>query len=132
MVLAIEVSDLRKSYGRVKALNGLSFRVSTGEIHGLIGPNGTGKTTTLKILVGLLKPDSRVARVMGIDVIKNGVYICRMYEVAKALMIKYATYLLEALFVVAVIDSVLSSNLTYLLLPLASLSTVVLASFIIY
>ncbi len=73
VVLAIEVSDLRKSYGRVKALDGLSFRVGTGEIYGLIGPNGAGKTTTLKILVGLLKPDSGVAKVMGINVIKDRV-----------------------------------------------------------
>ena len=73
VVLAIEVSDLRKSYGRVKALDGLSFRVGIGEIYGLIGPNGAGKTTTLKILVGLLKPDSGVAKVMGINVVKDRV-----------------------------------------------------------
>src|SRR5690606_6033302 len=50
--LAIEVSDLRKSYGEVDAVRGLSFQVGRGEVFGLLGPNGAGKTTTVEILEG--------------------------------------------------------------------------------
>jgi len=68
MEYAIEVLDLYKSYGKVRALNGLTLRIKPGEIYGLIGPNGAGKTTTLKILAGLLKPDNGYARIYGYDV----------------------------------------------------------------
>ncbi|MCL0063944.1 ABC transporter ATP-binding protein [Dehalococcoidia bacterium] len=57
-----------KSYGKVMALSGLNLRVKAGEILGLVGPNGAGKTTTCKILSALLKPDSGVVSVDGIDV----------------------------------------------------------------
>ncbi len=70
---AVEVEDLHKSYGSVRALNGLTFRVGVGEIYGLIGPNGAGKTTTLKILAGLLKPDRGCARIFGYNVVKQRV-----------------------------------------------------------
>jgi ABC-2 type transport system ATP-binding protein len=59
----IQVDDLAKSYGRVVAVDGLSLRVEEGSIMGLIGPNGVGKTTTIKIIVGLLKPDRGFVRV---------------------------------------------------------------------
>ncbi len=72
-VYPIEIIDLHKSYGRVKALRGLSFRVGEGEIYGLLGPNGAGKTTTLKILVGLLKPDRGYARIYGYDILRHRV-----------------------------------------------------------
>ncbi len=65
---AVLVKDLHKSYGKVRALRGLSFSVREGEIYGLLGPNGAGKTTTLKILVGLLKPDRGRAFILGHDV----------------------------------------------------------------
>lgn len=55
---AIEVIDLRKSYGGVPAVDGVSFRVAQGEVFGLIGPNGAGKTTTVECLLGLRKPDA--------------------------------------------------------------------------
>lgn len=61
----IEVNNLRKSYGAVEALKGVSFAVEKGEIFGLLGPNGAGKTTTLEILEGLRKPDSGSARILG-------------------------------------------------------------------
>ncbi len=67
----IEVSNLSKSFGKVRALNGLTFKVEEGEIYALLGPNGAGKSTTLKILVGLLKPDSGCAKICGIDVRKR-------------------------------------------------------------
>ncbi len=68
---AIEVINLYKSYGKVRALDGLTFTVRPGEIYGLLGPNGAGKTTTLKILVGLLKPDKGTAKICGVDVTIN-------------------------------------------------------------
>ena len=52
MTSAIEVSDLRKSYGALEAVRGLSFEVRRGEVFGLLGPNGAGKTTTVEILEG--------------------------------------------------------------------------------
>lgn len=65
----IRVDDLRKGYGPVKALRGLSFEVAEGEIVGLLGPNGAGKTTTIKTLTGYLQPDSGSVFVDGLDVI---------------------------------------------------------------
>lgn len=54
----IEVADLRKSYGSLKAVDGVSFSVERGEAFALLGPNGAGKTTTILMLTGALKPDS--------------------------------------------------------------------------
>jgi ABC-2 type transport system ATP-binding protein len=72
---AIVVEDLRKSYGDVQALDGISFTVGEGEVFGLLGPNGAGKTTTVKVLATLTKPDSGRAEVVMQDVVKdpNGV-----------------------------------------------------------
>ncbi len=65
---AIEVDDIRFSYGNIEAVKGLSFQVAPGEILGFLGPNGAGKSTTIKILTGQLTPSSGGARVLGIDV----------------------------------------------------------------
>ena len=54
---AIEVRDLRKSFGEVKAVDGISFHVEEGELFGFLGPNGAGKTTTVRLLTGMLRPD---------------------------------------------------------------------------
>lgn len=67
----IEVLDLHKSFGLVKALNGVSFTAPDGKITGLLGPNGAGKTTTLRILYTLLKPDQGTASIDGLDVLKK-------------------------------------------------------------
>ena len=64
---AITVSDLRKSYGSVDALRGVSFEVTEGEVFGLLGPNGAGKTTTVEILEGYRPRDSGGASVLGHD-----------------------------------------------------------------
>ncbi|MBL1075298.1 ATP-binding cassette domain-containing protein [Nocardia sp. 2] len=68
---AVYVEDVRKSFGDVHALNGVSFTASRGQVLGILGPNGAGKTTTVKILSTLLRPDSGVARVAGHDVRKD-------------------------------------------------------------
>lgn len=64
--LVIEASDLRKSYGDVNALNGLSFQVATGSIYGFLGRNGAGKTTTIKILLGMTRPTGGMVQVFGL------------------------------------------------------------------
>ena len=58
MPVSISVSDVRKAYGDVVAVDGVSFEVEQGEFFGILGPNGAGKTTTLEIIEGLRKPDS--------------------------------------------------------------------------
>ena len=63
----VEVRDLRKSYGDVEALRGISFEIRKGEVFGLLGPNGAGKTTTIEILEGLRRPDSGSVMVCGFD-----------------------------------------------------------------
>ena len=67
----VEVNNLHKIFGEVKALDGLSFTVKPGEIYGLIGPNGAGKTTALRILATLIKPSAGSAKIFGLDVERN-------------------------------------------------------------
>jgi ABC-2 type transport system ATP-binding protein len=67
MTEAIAVSGLRKSYGKTVALDGLDLSVAEGEVHGFLGPNGSGKTTTIRILLGLLRADGGSARLLGGD-----------------------------------------------------------------
>jgi ABC-2 type transport system ATP-binding protein len=64
---AIRATDLRKRYGDVQALDGLSFSVRAGEVFGLLGPNGAGKTTTVEILEGYRKRDAGDVSVLGFD-----------------------------------------------------------------
>ena len=68
---AIEVHDLRKAYGSVQALDGVSFHVAAGEVFALLGPNGAGKSTTVRILVTLTAVDSGTASVGGHDVSRD-------------------------------------------------------------
>ena len=67
----IRVSDLKKHYGDVKAVDGVSFEVARGEVFGMLGPNGAGKTTTIEVLEGLRDPDSGIVEVLGLDVCKH-------------------------------------------------------------
>ncbi|MCD7977534.1 MAG: ABC transporter ATP-binding protein, partial [Tannerellaceae bacterium] len=68
---AVSVQNLSKSYGKVNALKNISFEAGTGEIFGIIGPDGAGKTTLFRILTTLLLPDSGQATVDGNDVVKG-------------------------------------------------------------
>ncbi|HJR70941.1 MAG TPA: ATP-binding cassette domain-containing protein [Gammaproteobacteria bacterium] len=63
----IEVEDLRKSFGAVRALDGVSFEAGDGRITGLLGPNGAGKSTCLRILSTVLRPEAGTARIGGIE-----------------------------------------------------------------
>src|SRR6476619_8579366 len=67
----IDVRDLRKRYGDVNAVDGVTFEVRKGEVFGLLGPNGAGKTTTVEILEGLRTPDGGEAVVLGVDIAKD-------------------------------------------------------------
>ena len=64
---AIDVQDLQKRYGALRAVDGISFGVEQGEIFGLLGPNGAGKTSTVEMLVGLRRRDGGTIRVLGLD-----------------------------------------------------------------
>ncbi|WP_067536543.1 ABC transporter ATP-binding protein [Nocardia crassostreae] len=63
----VEIAGLRKTFGRTTALGGLDLTVAPGEVHGFLRPNGSGKTTTIRILLGLLRADSGTVRVFGAD-----------------------------------------------------------------
>ena len=67
MTEAIDVAGLRKAYGKTTALDGLDLQVSSGEVHGFLGPNGSGKTTTIRILLGLLRADAGSVSLLGGD-----------------------------------------------------------------
>ncbi len=67
----IEVHDLRKRFGEVVAVDGISFRAEDGEVTALLGPNGAGKTTTLRAIYGLIKPDAGQVSIDGIDIAAN-------------------------------------------------------------
>ena len=82
MKYPIEVSNLKKSYGKFEALKGISFKVRKGEIFGLLGPNGAGKTTTINILADLLTPTSGRVRILGkpIKEVKERMNIATAYS----------------------------------------------------
>jgi ABC-2 type transport system ATP-binding protein len=67
----IRVTELRKTYGPLVAVDGVSFEVQPSAVYGLLGPNGAGKTTTVEVLEGLRKPDSGEVAVLGIDAIRH-------------------------------------------------------------
>jgi len=68
---AISVNGLRKSYKSVRAVDGISFQVEAGEIFGMVGPNGSGKTTTIECIEGLRQPDEGQISVLGLDPVKD-------------------------------------------------------------
>lgn len=70
-MLALSIKDVRKSYGKVQALDCITFDIQQGEFFGLLGPNGAGKTTLISTMAGLSRPDSGKIEVMGHDVEKD-------------------------------------------------------------
>jgi ABC-2 type transport system ATP-binding protein len=66
-MIPIEISDVKKYYGDIRAVDGVSFTVNKGEVFGLLGPNGAGKTTLIEILEGLRKRDEGDVKVLGLD-----------------------------------------------------------------
>jgi ABC-2 type transport system ATP-binding protein len=71
-MFSIEVTNFKKSYGSLKAVDDISFNVKQGEVFGLLGPNGAGKTTTIEIMEGLRERDSGDIKILGLDPWKNG------------------------------------------------------------
>jgi len=71
----VEVDNLVKHYGSIKAVNGISFSVKKGEILGFLGPNGAGKSTTMKMITCFLSPTSGTARVQGFDIIQDPISV---------------------------------------------------------
>jgi ABC-2 type transport system ATP-binding protein len=72
MTALIEAADLHKSFGLTRAVDGVSLQVEAGQIYGLVGSDGAGKTTTLRLLVGALKADAGRASICGYEVAKQG------------------------------------------------------------
>ena len=68
---AVETDGLVRSFGKLRAVDGLDLSVARGSFFGFLGPNGAGKSTTLKILTGLLEPTAGTARILGFDVVRN-------------------------------------------------------------
>src|SRR4051794_33425671 len=64
-VLAVDATGVTKTFGAVRAVDDISVRVAAGEVYGVLGPNGAGKTTFLRMLFGLIRPDSGTIRVLG-------------------------------------------------------------------
>jgi daunorubicin resistance ABC transporter ATP-binding subunit len=79
---AVEASGLRKAFGKVQALDGLSLAVPAGSVLGLLGPNGSGKTTTVSILATSLRPDAGRATVGGLDVVTEAARVRRVIGLA--------------------------------------------------
>jgi ABC-2 type transport system ATP-binding protein len=67
----VHVSDLRKSYGQVHAVDGVSFDIEYGKVFGFLGPNGAGKTTTIRVLTTLVHPTSGIVKIFGKDIVKH-------------------------------------------------------------
>jgi ABC-2 type transport system ATP-binding protein len=74
---AIEVSGLVKTFGSTRALDGLDLTVEPGEVHGFLGPNGSGKTTTIRVLLGLLHADAGTVQLLGGDPWRDAVELHR-------------------------------------------------------
>ncbi len=71
----IEIQNLTKEYGRIKAVDNISFNVNKGEILGFLGPNGAGKSTTMNILTGFISSTSGVVKIAGMDILENPVEV---------------------------------------------------------
>lgn len=92
---AIEVTNLEKNFGSFQAVKKVSFNVKKGEIYGFLGANGAGKSTTIKMLCGLLEPDGGIAKVADIDVAKDPEsvkksigYMCQKFSLYEELSVR--------------------------------------------
>jgi len=74
----IEAESLTKNYGSVTAVNRVSLSVAEGELFGLLGPNGSGKTTMIRMLTGQVRPTAGTARVMGLDAAEDPIGVRRL------------------------------------------------------
>ncbi len=81
MSSVIEVENLKKTFGAITAVDGISFEVCEGEIFGFLGPNGAGKTTTTRMLTGVIPPDGGSARIFGYDIQKDPVWAKQRFGV---------------------------------------------------
>jgi ABC-2 type transport system ATP-binding protein len=70
--IIIRTQDLARSFGSVHAVDGVTFEVDGGTVFGFLGPNGSGKTTTIRLLLGLLEPTGGRAEVLGADTVRGG------------------------------------------------------------
>ena len=70
--VAVETVDVRRSFGDVRAIDGLSLTIQTGTVVGIVGPNGAGKTTLIDMICGLIRPSSGTVRVLGEEVVRAG------------------------------------------------------------
>lgn len=75
MIAAIETSNLVKTFGETRAVDGISLQIRRGSVYGLLGPNGAGKTTTIRVLTTLVKPTSGTASVLGHDVVREAALV---------------------------------------------------------
>jgi len=101
----IEVQDIKKNYGKKEAVKGISFNVEEDEILGLLGPNGSGKTTTIGMLLGLLKPTSGQIFINNLKLEENRIQILEMInfispyiELPKKLTVKQNLYVYSKLY----------------------------------
>ncbi len=101
----IEVNDIKKNYGKKEAVKGISFKVQENEVLGLLGPNGSGKTTTIGMLLGLLKPTSGQIFINNLKIEENRIEILQMInfispyiELPKKLTVKQNLYVYSKLY----------------------------------
>src|SRR3954447_14558472 len=77
MEFAVETRGLARTFGSLRAVDGIDLRVPAGSLYGFLGPNGAGKSTTIKCLTGLLRPSAGEMRILGIDPIADPVSVKR-------------------------------------------------------
>ena len=101
----IDVQELTKSFGRTVAVNHLSLQVNRGEIYGFLGPNGSGKTTFIRMLCGLLRPDSGSGVCLGFDLIRGAArikpligYMAQKFSLYEDLSVKENLYFIARIY----------------------------------
>jgi len=77
MECAVETRGLARTFGSLRAVDGIDLKVPTGSFYGFLGPNGAGKSTTIKCLTGLLRPSAGEMRILGIDPLADPVSVKR-------------------------------------------------------